>query len=133
MAREILSDFRAVEQNFRELNKNTRQKIASWDKIKGELIDDYFSNQNDIYNSEQGKSFKDFFEFLMSRSAQDELNSILDKLGELDELKEEFNNISLDSIVDDWLDGSNHVWKIVEVMSEQLQRYIDENYFWRKY
>lgn len=69
----------------------------------------------------------------MSRSAQDELNSILDKLGELDELKEEFNNISLDSIVDDWLDGSNHVWKIVEVMSEQLQRYIDENYFWRKY
>lgn len=44
MAREILSDFRAVEQNFRELNKNTRQKIASWDKIKGELIGDYFSN-----------------------------------------------------------------------------------------
>ena len=48
MAREILSDFRAVEQNFRELNRDMREKIAKWDRSKGELIGDYFSEQNDI-------------------------------------------------------------------------------------
>ncbi len=128
MSKEILSDFRAVEQNFRELNRNTRIKIAQWDKSKGELIGDYFNDQNDIYKSDQGQSFNAFFEFLMSRSAQDDLDNILDKLNQLEELKEELAYSGLEEIVEDWLEGSKHVWKTVEIMSEQLRRYIDENY-----
>lgn len=128
MSREILADFRAVEQKFRDLNRQTRKKIAAWDKSKGELIGDYFENQSDIYSSDQGKSFNAFFEFLMSSSAQDEFESIIEKLSELQQLKSEMNSSGIETISDEWLEGSNHVWKTVEQMSEQLRRYIDENY-----
>lgn len=128
MSREILADFRAVEQKFRDLNRDTRKKIAAWDKSKGELIGDYFENQSDIYSSDQGKSFNAFFEFLMSSSAQDEFEQIIEKLQQLDVLKSEMDRSGIDSISDKWLEGSNHVWRTVEQMSEQLRRYIDENY-----
>lgn len=128
MSREILSDFRAVEQNFRELNRNTREKIAKWDKGKGELIGDYFTSQSDIYSSDQGKSFSTFFEFLMSKTAQTELDDILDKLYKLDDIKEELSRSGIDNVAFEWLEGSQHVWKTIEAMSEQLRRYVDESY-----
>ena len=34
-ARELLSDFREVEENFRRLDRAAREKIASWDGLQG--------------------------------------------------------------------------------------------------
>lgn len=128
ISREILADFRAVEQNFRDLNRNMREKIAKWDKSKGELIGSYFSDQSEIYRSEQGKSFQAFFEFLMSQSAQEDLENTINYLAQLETVKEMVNRSGLDDISSDWLAGSRHVWTTVEAMSEQLRRYVDENY-----
>lgn len=128
MSREILSDFRAVEQNFRDLNRTMREKIAKWDKSKGELIGTYFSDQSDIYKSEQGKSFKGFLGFLMSKAAQEDLDDTIDYLRELEPIKDLIDSSGINRIAGDWLDGSRHVWATVEAMSEQLRRYVDENY-----
>src|SRR5439155_26328611 len=38
-ARELLSDFREVEDNFRNLDRRLREQIASWTGSKGELLD----------------------------------------------------------------------------------------------
>ncbi len=37
-ARELLADFREVEENFRRLDRSAREKIASWDGSKGDLL-----------------------------------------------------------------------------------------------
>ena len=37
-ARELLSDFREVEENFRRLDRAARERIAAWDGAKGELL-----------------------------------------------------------------------------------------------
>lgn len=128
MSREILADFRAVEQNFRDLNRNMREKIARWDKGKGELIGSYFSDQSAIYKSEQGQSFEAFLEFLMSKTAQEDLDYTIDYLQGLEPIKEIINRSGINRISSDWLDGSRHVWDTVEAMSEQLRRYVDENF-----
>ncbi len=128
MAREILSDFRAVEQNFRLLNRNMREKIAKWDKSKGELVGDYFSEQNDIYCSDQGKSFNAFFEFIMSEDARFDFENTIKDIKQLDSLQGIVERSGIDSVVYDWLDGSKHVWRNIEIMSEQLRRYVDDNY-----
>ncbi|MFM8350493.1 MAG: DUF3375 family protein, partial [Actinomycetales bacterium] len=39
-ARELLSDFREVEENFRQLDRAAREKITAWDGSKGELLAD---------------------------------------------------------------------------------------------
>ncbi|KAF5049246.1 hypothetical protein DSECCO2_441720 [anaerobic digester metagenome] len=128
MSREILADFRAVEQNFRDLNRSMREKIASWDKSKGELIGSYFSDQSAIYKSEQGRSFEAFLEFLTSKTAQEDLDNTIDYLRTLEPIKEIIKRSGLERISGDWLDGSRYVWTTVEAMSEQLRRYVDENF-----
>ena len=128
MAREILSDFRAVEQNFRELNRDMREKIAKWDRSKGELIGDYFSEQNDIYQSDQGKSFDSFFNFIMSSDARARFDDTMEGLKGIETLSDIVDQSGMEDIVSDWLEGSNQVWNTVETMSEQLRRYVDESY-----
>ncbi len=39
-ARELLADFRQVEENFRDLDRRLREQIAMWDGSKGDLLDD---------------------------------------------------------------------------------------------
>jgi hypothetical protein len=39
-ARELLADFREVEDNFRKLDRQLREKIAGWQGGKGELLDE---------------------------------------------------------------------------------------------
>ncbi|WP_300602670.1 DUF3375 domain-containing protein, partial [Trebonia sp.] len=39
-ARELLADFREVEENFRRLDRQLREKITGWHGGKGELLDD---------------------------------------------------------------------------------------------
>jgi hypothetical protein len=45
-AKRLLADFRQVEQNFRELDKDTRQAIIKSSLTKGKLLDDIFSKQD---------------------------------------------------------------------------------------
>lgn len=127
MSREILADFRAVEQNFRDLNRVMHEKIARWDKSKGELIGDYFSDQSAIYKSEQGRSFEAFLEFLMSGDARKDWDTTLDYLCTLEPLSDTIKRSGFDRIFEDWFASSRHVWGTVEVMAEQLKRYVDEN------
>ncbi|MBO0981979.1 DUF3375 family protein, partial [Microbacterium sp. SD291] len=38
MSRELMSDFREVEENLRRLDRSAREKIAAWNGAKGELL-----------------------------------------------------------------------------------------------
>ena len=77
-ARELLSDFREVEQNFRDLDHSVRERIALWDGAKGELLEQFFGERDAIADSDQGRSFRAFWDFLMSPSRQEELGELLE-------------------------------------------------------
>ena len=68
-ARELLADFREVEENFRKLDRQLREKIAGWHGGKGELLDDVLGSRESIAGSDQGKSFQAFYDFLLSPGA----------------------------------------------------------------
>jgi flagellar motility protein MotE (MotC chaperone) len=60
MARELLSDFREVEHNFRLLDRKVRERIALWDGTKGALLEEVMGERDAIADSDQGKSFHAF-------------------------------------------------------------------------
>lgn len=128
ISREILADFRSVEQNFRDLRQEMQGKITSWDKGKGELLKDFFQNQSGIQQSEQGKSFQGFFDFLMSHAAQDDFEQTIRSVGELDAVKTLAGSKNAYHIIREWVNGSKHVQDTLVVVSEQLRRYVDENF-----
>ena len=77
-ARGLLSDFRQVEQNFRTLDRAVRERVATWEGGKGALLAEVFSNRDAIASSDQGRSFRAFWDFLMSADRQDQLSSLLE-------------------------------------------------------
>ncbi|MCA1780811.1 MAG: DUF3375 domain-containing protein [Dermatophilaceae bacterium] len=122
-ARELLSDFRAVEENFRGLDRQIRADIAAWDGSKGELLDQIIGERHAIADSDQGRSFQAFHDFLLSRSRRDELTDLLERLVELEEIEVDR---SLGRVHFDWLDAAERTQQTVRLLSEQLRRFLDD-------
>src|SRR5690606_1008420 len=79
-ARELLADFREVEHNFRQLDRRVRERIALWDGSKGALLEQIMGERDAIADSDQGRSFRAFWNFLLSSRRQEELSDLLDQV-----------------------------------------------------
>jgi len=123
-AGELLSDFREVEENFRKLDRDLREKITTWQGAKGDLLDDVLGSRESIAESDQGKSFQAFFSFLLSQSRQEELARLLASVHELDAITEA--DPRLRHIHYDWLDAAERTQATVRQLSEQLRRFLDD-------
>ena len=126
LARELLADFREVEQNFRTLDRNMRERIALWDGAKGTLLGDILGERDAITDSDQGKSFRAFWGFLMSQSRQDELSHLLDRVMALEPVAALEPNPRLRRVHYDWLDAGEHAQRTVAQLSQQLRRFLDD-------
>lgn len=125
-ARRLLSDFRQVEENFRELDRLTRERIATSTEQKGELLDAIFGEQNVIDDSDQGRSFKAFWTFLMSSARQDELNDLVRRVLALSEVRELENGDLLSDIKYHLMDAGEKVHRTSARLVEQLRKYLDD-------
>jgi flagellar motility protein MotE (MotC chaperone) len=125
-ARELLSDFRALDQNFRALDRGAREQIATWEGSKGELLEQIFSKRDLIADSDEGRSFRAFWDLLMSPSRQDELGKLLERVMALDPIRELEPDGRLRRIHYDWLEAGEVTQRTVARLSEQLRRYLDD-------
>jgi flagellar motility protein MotE (MotC chaperone) len=125
-ARGLLSDFREVEQNFRELDRGVRERVAMWEGGKGALLAEIFGERDAISDSDQGRSFRAFWDLLMSPARQDELSNLLEKVFALAPVKELGPDRRLLRIHYDWLAAGEVAQRTVARVSEQLRRYLDD-------
>jgi flagellar motility protein MotE (MotC chaperone) len=123
-ARDLLADFREVEENFRKLDRRLREKIAGWQGGKGELLDDVLGSRESISGSDQGKSFQAFYGFLLSQRRQEELSDLLRAVYELDAFAERDGRLR--HVHYDWLDAAERTQATVRQLSEQLRRFLDD-------
>lgn len=126
-ARSLLADFREVEQNFRGLDREVRERIATWDGSKGELLGEIFGERDAIADdSDQGRSFRAFWEFLMSPARQEELSALLHKAFTLPPVQSLEPDRRLLRMHYDWLEAGEAAQRTVARLSEQLRRYLDD-------
>ena len=125
-ARELLSDFREVEQNFRNLDRSVRERIALWDGGKGALLESIFGERDAIADSDQGRSFRAFWDFLMSPARQEELSSLLESAFGLAAVQALAPDGRLKRVHYDWLEAGEHTQRTVALLSMQLRRFLDD-------
>ena len=122
----LLTDFREIEQNFRDLDREVRERIATWEEGKGALLEEFFGERDAIADSDQGRSFHAFWEFLMSPSRQDELSSLLHQVFEMPPVQSLEPDRRLLRIHYEWLKAGESAQRTVARLSEQLRRYLDD-------
>jgi flagellar motility protein MotE (MotC chaperone) len=126
LARELLADFREVEHNFRSLDRRVRERIALWDGSKGELLEEIMGERDAISDSDQGKSFRAFWDFLMSSRRQEELTALLERVLALAPVAELRPDARTRRVHYDWLEAGEHTQRTVAQLSQQLRRFLDD-------
>jgi hypothetical protein len=124
-ASKLLSDFREVEYNFRELARSVREKQVNSNLKKGKLLEDIFKDQDFIWDTDQGRSFKAFWEFLMSQNKQDELDELIKTVSNLPEIKNIKHDDFIERIEVNLIDAGDKVNKTNHQLIEQVRRYLD--------
>jgi hypothetical protein len=128
-ARELLADFREVEHNFRHLDRKVREKIALWDGAKGALLDEIMGERDAIGDSDQGRSFRAFWDFLMSTRRQEQLSERLDQVLALPAVVALKPEPRTRRVHHDWLEAGEHTQRTVARLSQQLRRFLDDRAF----
>ena len=129
LARELLSDFREVEHNFRLLDRRVREKIALWEGAKGALLDEVMGERDAIGDSDQGRSFRAFWDFLMSSRRQEELTARLGQVLALPAVAALKPEPRTRRVHHDWLEAGEHTQRTVAQLSQQLRRFLDDRAF----
>lgn len=126
LARELLTDFREVEHNFRNLDRRVRESIALWEGAKGALLEEIMGERDAIADSDQGRSFRAFWDFLMSSSRQETLSVLLERVLSLPPIAELKPDVRTRRIHYDWLEAGEHTQRTVAQLSQQLRRFLDD-------
>ncbi|MDE8670752.1 DUF3375 domain-containing protein [Pseudarthrobacter sp. H3Y2-7] len=128
LAKDLLSDFREVEQNFRKLDRQVREQIATWDGTQGELLESIFDNQQDISSSLQGRTFQGFWDYLMSPQLRHELQDLLQRATHIEALaKTDMQAVA--NLHQDWLPAVEQTQATVRQLSQQMRRLLDDKVF----
>jgi hypothetical protein len=122
----LLADFREVEHNFRSLDRQVRERVTLWEGAKGALLDEILGERDAIAESDQGRSFRAFWDFLMSQERQEELTSLLERVLQLPAIAASGPEKRLRRVHYDWLEAGEHTQRSVAQLSHQLRRFIDD-------
>lgn len=125
-AQALLGDFRAVEHNFRQLDRQVRERIALWAGSKGALLDAILGEHDAIGDSDQGKSFRAFWDFLLSSRHQEELTALLERVLALPAVVAMQPEAHLRQVHYAWLEAGEHTQRTVAQLSQQLRRFLDD-------
>ncbi|MFP4153977.1 MAG: DUF3375 domain-containing protein, partial [Alkalispirochaeta sp.] len=152
LARELLADFRAVEHRFRELDRDVRTRIAGWEGDKATLLREVFGERDVIADSDEGRSFRAFWDFLMTPESQERLSQLLDRTfaiealrrsggerggsgaetsgeaggTEQDAVRSDVRDERLRRVHYDWITAGEHTQRTVARLSQQLRRFLDD-------
>lgn len=127
-AKELLSDFKEVEDNFKEITKTIYQKHADGGLTKSDILAFTFEALDELKESQRGKSFYAFWSFLLNPTLQAEWEKLVR------ELYNTLENKGI-SVQDKFLKGmkkhlhtsGQKVYKANDKMAEKLSRIIREN------
>jgi len=126
LARELLTDFREVEHNFRSLDRRVRERITLWQGAKGDLLEEILNERESIASSDQGRSFRAFWDFLMSSRRQEELSALLESVLALPPVDGLKPDARIRRVHYDWLEAGEHTQRTVAQLSQQLRRFLDD-------
>ena len=127
LAKELLSDFKEVDDNFKEIIKQIYKRQTD-NAGKKNILNYIFDAYAELKDSQQGKSFYAFWEFLLSSELQKEWDELTDLLYKtLDKRNIDSKDKFLKEMKKHLFDAGEKVSKTNDRMSEKLSLIIRNN------
>lgn len=127
VTRQLIADFRDIEQNFRNLTRTVQASQLQQDMRKGSVISSVLDADQELKDSPQGRSFYAFWNFLMSDDKKQELRSMVNDVYQLDELLPlTQEHQQLFRIERSLIDAAEYVVKSNHQLTEKLRQMLDE-------
>lgn len=127
-AKELLSDFKEVEDNFKEITKGIYQKHADGSLSKSDILEFTFDALDTLKESQQGKSFYAFWSFILNPDLQIKWDSLTKELYKtLEEKSIPVSDPFLKGMKKHLHGAGQKVYKANDKMAEKLSRIIREN------
>lgn len=105
-----------MEANFRTLDRKLRERIAGFGGGKGELLEVVLGDRDGITDSDQGRSFQAFYDFLLSPQRPGELGELLRRIEAIEDPDPRLRTVHYD-----WLDAGERTQATVRLPSDQLR------------
>ncbi len=87
-SRRLISDFRLVEDIFQELTHNVKTQKLQEMVTKGDILSQVLDSYEYLEESDQGKSFEAFWNFLISAEQQEKLKQLTDQVLSIPEIQD---------------------------------------------
>ncbi|MDR0603498.1 MAG: DUF3375 domain-containing protein [Bacteroidales bacterium] len=129
-AKYLLADFRQVEDNFRMLDRDFRKKIITTSQTKGKVLDDLFQEEDFLLETDQGKSFIAFFEFLLMQSKQDELEELIQEILNIPTVQQmQKGTFRIENIRNNLVEIGTKTNDTTKLLWKQLRKYLEHKSF----
>ena len=124
---ELVSDFREVEDNFKQIHRSIVEQHTRAEQDRGAIVGFAFEAYDSLRGSNQGRSFYAFWDFLISRSGQEDWQRLTDQLISLLQDREvDFDRSFLTTVKSMLLEQGRNVYEANDRMAEKLSRIITE-------
>ena len=125
-ARELLGDFRQVEENFKRIAREIIERHAQPGITKGAIVGHMLDSHDALRTSEQGQSFFAFWELLLSPEQQIRFQECVEEISALSSLDEDNrSNMLLRRFICHLLREGEKVVESHQRMSANLRRVLD--------
>ncbi|MEM6839940.1 MAG: DUF3375 domain-containing protein [Cyanobacteria bacterium P01_C01_bin.120] len=127
VTRQLIADFRDIEQNFRNLTRKVQAAQFEKDSRKGTVVGRVLDADQELKDSDQGRSFYTFWNFLMSDRKRQALRSMIQTVYELEDLQpltQEYR--LLRRIERSLLDAGEYIVQSNHRLTEKLRQMLDE-------
>src|SRR6185503_7237431 len=125
-ARELLGDFRLVEENFKKIAQDIAEQQTNPDLTRGAIVGRMLDADEALKTSEQGQSFYGFYRLLLATEKQNQFRAALTAVGNLQNLNPALrSNSILNGLISNLLCEGEKVLESHQRMSTNLRRVMD--------
>lgn len=124
--RELLSDFRAVEDRFKEITHQVQQRHICGDEARGVILEFALDSEDALKQDDQGVSFYEFVRFLLAPEQQERLQELISEVCRLDDLAKHAEGLStVRRMVPSLLADAEKIMRTNQRLSATLRRLLD--------
>lgn len=125
-ARELLGDFRLVEENFKKIAQDIAEQQTNPDLTRGAIVGRMLDADESLKNSEQGQSFYGFYRLLLATERQTQFRAALATVVSLQDLSPALRSSAvLSGLISSLLTEGEKVLESHQRMSTNLRRVLD--------